>query len=436
MTLRSAIADQTAQRDPWEQQGHDIAAALEGTSAAVVLGSNPDFAARVAIGIARATCGARHVAVADLVGDLAPLYALTGGADALGLSDCFRDGLPLNDVARPAPECETLFILPAGTPPVATWDILANERWARLIRGFGEAGALLLLVASLDAPGLDVLAAATGGVVAVDTPPQRVSRFRVLASAHAPPLAPPDTRRFNRQVRLFAMAGLALVVGAGLLGRVIWRGVAARRAAASGTAEVAPTSASAEPPAAAKRPVTPADTVRLGAVVNPGDSANAATFAVEVVAANSTAGANSVLKESEDAVPIADRRTAAVVPVQLGGASLWYKAVVGAWHDRAGADSLLEGLRARGIMRSHAGVVVRVPYALLLAVGVARSRADIVVNTFRSHGIAAYALLQDDGSVRVYAGAFETPAQSAQLAAAVRDAGVQPVIAFRTGRSF
>ena len=176
--------------------------------------------------------------------------------------------------------------------------------------------------------------------------------------------------------------------------------------------------------------------MRLGAVVNPGDSANAATFAVEVVAANSTAGANSVLKESEDAVPIADRRTAAVVPVQLGGASLWYKAVVGAWHDRAGADSLLEGLRARGIMRSHAGVVVRVPYALLLAVGVARSRADIVVNTFRSHGIAAYALLQDDGSVRVYAGAFETPAQSAQLAAAVRDAGVQPVIAFRTGRSF
>ena len=104
MTRGPATVDLAAQRDPWEQQGHDIAAALKGASAAVVLGANPDFAARVALGIARATCAARHVAVADLVGDLAPLYALTGGADALGLSDCFRDGLPLNDVARPAPE--------------------------------------------------------------------------------------------------------------------------------------------------------------------------------------------------------------------------------------------------------------------------------------------------------------------------------------------
>ena len=47
-------------------------------------------------------------------------------------------------------------------------------------------------------------------------------------------------------------------------------------------------------------------------------------------------------------------------------------------------------------------------------------------------GIAAYALIQDDGSIRLYAGAFETPAQAARsLAASVRDAGTAPAVAYQ-----
>ncbi|HVT40980.1 MAG TPA: hypothetical protein VHE78_18230, partial [Gemmatimonadaceae bacterium] len=122
--------------DPWVERGREAAPLLEHVSAVVVVGADPDRAARVALGIARAECGRRRVALGDLVGDLVPLYETAGGADAFGLSDCFREGLPLSDVARPSPECETLFILPAGTPPVATYDILAHERWPRLIRGF------------------------------------------------------------------------------------------------------------------------------------------------------------------------------------------------------------------------------------------------------------------------------------------------------------
>jgi hypothetical protein len=45
-------------------------------------------------------------------------------------------------------------------------------------------------------------------------------------------------------------------------------------------------------------------------------------------------------------------------------------------------------------------------------------------------------LLQDDGRARLFAGAFETPGQSALVALSLRDIGVEPVLAFRTGRTF
>ena len=154
--------------DPWEAGGRTAAAQLSAISSAVVIGTDPDRAARAAVGIARAESARRRVALGDLVGDLAPLYAVAGGEDAIGLSDCFRDGLSMNDIARPAPESGSLFILPAGTPPVTPAAIAAHERWLRLVNGFSQAGALLVLVARLDAPGLDALAATTDGVVAVD----------------------------------------------------------------------------------------------------------------------------------------------------------------------------------------------------------------------------------------------------------------------------
>ena len=141
---------------------------MRDASAVLVVGTNAEHAARVALGIARAESDRRHVALGDLTGDAAPLYAVAGGEDAFGLSDCLRQGLPLNDIARPAPDRESLFILPAGSPPVACEEILAHERWPRLVNGFTKVGALLVLVAPPDAPGLESLAAVTGGVVLVD----------------------------------------------------------------------------------------------------------------------------------------------------------------------------------------------------------------------------------------------------------------------------
>ena len=426
-----------AQLESWENEGRRLAPQLEQNASIVVLGENTQLAAAVAVGIARAESARRHVALGDLVGDSAPLYVLAGGEDAIGLADCLRDGLPLNDIARPAPECASLFVLPAGTPPVATEFVLGHERWAKLVKGFARAGALLVLVAPLDAPGLDSLVAATDGVVAVDTLPARVKRFPVLATVDTPELpaavrvaATPAT-----PTRWIIAAALLLMFAGGSGWFVMHRPLLAGGRTTVGGATTASALARAEPVAASAALAAPLaiDTVRLGAVVNPADSAMASRFAVEVVAANTFAGANSVLRNDGELSPFP---APTISPVQLGGGTLWYKAVVGAWRVRGGADSLLAALRASRVVRSENGLVVRVPYALLLADSVARNMVAHEVDVWRGRGIAAYALLQDDGSARLYAGAFETPAQAAPLAASVRDAGTVPVVAFRTGRMF
>ena len=74
----------------WEDEGRRIAGELGDLSAVLILATNPEYAARVALGIARVVSEHRHVALGDLTGDAAPLYAVAGGEDAFGLSDCLR----------------------------------------------------------------------------------------------------------------------------------------------------------------------------------------------------------------------------------------------------------------------------------------------------------------------------------------------------------
>jgi hypothetical protein len=74
--------------------------------------------------------------------------------------------------------------------------------------------------------------------------------------------------------------------------------------------------------------------------------------------------------------------------------------------------------------------------ALLLEADVPRSAATERVAALVVRGVAAYALVQDDGSVRLFAGAFETAAAAVPLDAELRAAGLAPQVAYRTGRTF
>jgi hypothetical protein len=290
---------------------------------------------------------------------------------------------------------------------------------------------LLLLVAPVGAPGLDALVGVTSGVIAVDTPPQSVKRFPVLATVDQPETPHAPRRSAIRPRAWWSLTAAALVVIAVLA----WRARTAR-APASGSPP-----ARARSPAASRTPATPpasrgvsADTLRLADPVSLPDSAALAPFAVEVVAASTLAGANSLLAEHRETASL---RGATVSPVTVGGGStLWYKVIVGACPDRGCADELLEKLRRDDVARAGGGRVVRLPYALLLADHVDRAQVSQLVGSWAGRGITPYALVQTDGSARVFAGAFETPAQAAPLAVALRAARVAPVVAFRTGRMF
>src|ERR1035437_8566934 len=173
---------------------------------------------------------------------------------------------------------------------------------------------------------------------------------------------------------------------------------------------------------------------KIPSLIESADTSNTAAFAGEMMAANTIAGANSFLADNSKSPLLIG---ATLSPVAAGGsASVWYKVVVGASHVRAGADSLLGALRWEGLVRSEQGRVVQVPYALLLASGMERTQALRFHDEWRRRGFNPYLLVQADRSMYVLVGAFETTAQAATLASALRAAGVKPVLVFRTGRTY
>jgi hypothetical protein len=126
-----------------------------------------------------------------------------------------------------------------------------------------------------------------------------------------------------------------------------------------------------------------------------------------------------------------------IAPVVIGTASRpWFRALVGAWTQRREAEAWLASQRAIGVMGATAGRVVTVPYALLLEDSLAVRETAAAVSRWESVGIRAYGLLQDDGRVRVFAGAFESASQAGWLANMLRDTGATPLLAYRTGRAF
>ncbi len=416
--------------NPWEEEGRRVAPQLDGLASAVVIGLDAEASARVALGAARAVASERRVAVADLVGAPLVLGTLADTAGAPGIIDSFLRGVSLNDVAQPAADgTPSLFILPRGSEPTLPEEMLHSDRWSRLAAGFAEAGALLLIVARAGTPALDALVRQTDGVVSVGDA-EIPMEWRVIAQAgeRVPAPMPPAVRgprapSGNRRRRLAVVGGVLLAAAS----TTLWWQAARSR----GGPEPAPTPVSAPRPSA--RLVAPAaDTVRVPDPVNPLDSAAASQFAVELVATNTASGANLWIRER--GIQLAGLT---VSPVVLGAdGSRWHRVIAGAWRDRTGADSLLAALRDEDVLRAGAGAVVRVPLALLLETDVPRRAAAERVAAMAVRGVAAYALVQDDGSVRLFTGAFETAAAAVPLDAELRAAGFRPQVAYRTGRTF
>jgi hypothetical protein len=435
----------------WESAGRRVASALDGAAAVVVVGDDADTVAAVATGIARLQAFRRHVALGDLLDDSPALRALAPGDDPHGLADVFLYGVSMNRIARQADASGNLHLLPSGSGSVRQEEILASDRWRRLAGGFREEGALLLLAATRDTPGLPALVTMLDGVVLVGAADVPADGVRVLARVETPVAARRAPRRRDAAPasarRAPVIAAVALLV-LGALGAAAWwqreplRRLVEERFGAADRALPAP--APFPPPAPTPTPAdsapgsaavamdsVPLDTTPVLVVANPEAEREASAWTVELVAMNTIDGAMLRVLDEARLFP-----AATFSPVTLGGGAVWYKVMAGAWPRRGPADSLLTRMRSSGQLTPGAGVVVRAPLALRITSGATRVSAPALVETFRSRGVPAYALLLSDGTVSIYAGAFESATQAARLASLLRSANIESTLVYRVGRVF
>jgi cell division septation protein DedD len=407
----------------WEAAGRQIAPMLGSYSAAVITGTDALAAAHVAIGIGLAEAEHRRIAIGDLVGEIEPIQALVTSDDPHGISDSFTFGVSLNKIAQTIDTTGNLFIMPSGTGSVADAEIFRNSRWQRLANGFREVGALLLLVAPADAPGLKELIDQLDGVVLVGVTPLDFAPY-INVLARVPSAARGIERKPEKKpLAIWKIAGLLLLlvalVGAGLYFRV-----------ANKASEAKP--AFRQPAPIVKPVVAPVDSVSVAPPANPADSAIASAYAVEVAAWNSEEDANGTLARFRAMLP-----AGTISPVPVGpGRERYFKLIVGAYPTRNEAEAQLDVLRHRKVTSTpELGTVVRTPYALLIDSSVTGRPSMLVRKYPEARKWGSYVLAQQDGSLKLYAGAFERPEDAAALMLTLRAAKLTPTLVYRTGRT-
>ena len=415
----------------YEGAGRQVAVAVRGYSSIIVTSDDVTAAAHTAIGIALGESAHRLVMIGDLAGEVAPIQALVRDEDPHGIYDSFEFGTSFVRIAREVEGAKNVFVMPSGTESAAIERIIESPRWRSFASEFANADELLILVVHSEAPGLAALASQLDGVVLVG-----LQRLTSAPDAHilakiphpltVPPpridLAPKKARPIESQGLSPAKVGL---MAAGLLAI----GIAGGGWYASRSSAVEPAALTAGDTTA-----TPRRAVPEVVAANPQDSANATPFSVEILAANTAEGANFEVNRHGSQMPAA---TISLVPIGDTEAT-WYKVHAGAYADSAEAEVLLASLRRRRIVSDSAGSIVRAPYALLVdTVSAQAGRTARIREKLRSlseQGVQAYALIQGDGSARIYAGAFDRPQQSSLAATALRVAGLTPVLEYRTGR--
>ncbi|MBC7791789.1 MAG: SPOR domain-containing protein [Anaerolineae bacterium] len=437
----------------WEDEGTRIASALDGCGSAVVVGSDTSAAAQVALGIGRVQARRRRVAIADLVGEEPALQTLVPADAPHGIVDSFLYGVSMNKIAYPIDPAQNLYILPSGSGPIDLDALMRNDRWRKLAAGFQEVDALLLLVARSEGGAVDALIGATEGVITVG--PSRIGAGRRVIAAVPADLAemddlavPSPVRRGSSEKRAAPRAhagdadkglargsrrGLWLVLIALLalaaVGYWAWsngwlgvlpgsRPVADSAGGGAAVSTVAPASAM----TVANLPGQTAPTF-ADSVVNPSDSARAGGFVLVLSHLSDSSAAALTLDRDAEGLP-----AATYSQVIIHGMP-WYRVTVGSFSTRAAADSM-----SKTSQDVQAGSALYAPFSIILASGVSPQATPVRLREFRDRKHPVFALTQDDGSVSVFAGAFETPEQSAQLLSQLRADGIPALLAYRTGK--
>src|SRR5437867_5159647 len=158
------------------------------------------------------------------------------------------------------------------------------------------------------------------------------------------------------------------------------------------------------------------------------DSTGVAPYGIALVSFNTQAGALLELRRNG-----ASLRAGTFTPVLIRETP-WFRVVAGAYPDSVSAAALLDTLRARGTSDAGRATIDRFPYALLVERDVPDTAVASRVSVYQTRGLPVYALLQSDGTARLFAGAFKTPEEATSLFDALRTPGISTSPVYRTGR--
>jgi hypothetical protein len=445
----TAGAAPTASGFDWEAAGRELGSTLDRLHAVAVLGSNNTETALVAIGIAKQQARRRRVAIGDLIGEAGPLQSLVPSEDPHGLADVFEYGVSLDRVAHRVSTEQPLFILPTGAFLTDFSEIMADRRWSRLAAGFREEQGLLIIAANVASPEIEALVIQLDGAVLVGhLAPTKLPVARVLGAIKGPQrpsrpmkaIPPPPRPRYvvSAPRSLWQIGGIVGVSLAAVIAALgIWlsyRPLATSAWAPAWLRGQGVKGDSAGLLQALDSLGAPADTGLKSApglgLLTKEDSAAVAPFGIALVSFNTQAGALLELRRNG-----ASLRAGTFTPVLIRETP-WFRVVAGAYPDSASAAALLDTLRARGTSDAGRAVIDRFPYALLVERDVPDTAVASRVSVYQTRGLPVYALLQSDGTARVYAGAFKAPEEATSLFDALRRSGVSTSLVYRTGRVY
>ena len=425
-------------------------------AAVAIVGDSLADVAREALKMARVESKSRPVLLVDLLGQGSALDEMFGNDDPHGVSDAARYGVSLATLARLVPNADSLFVVSGGAESPQADDVLSDHLWGSWSDQCRRAGALLVVAAPADLPAVGkaidqldgLVMIGDGAVPATHVPvigrvpgPRRITMVEPPPGAITPVETPPvpittvetppspitvaeaeavseETPRSEVRVARWALGTVAMAAAAA----GVWWGngqLQARRAAAS------------ERSGAAGQPlVMPGDPVDVAAAGGAVDlPAGAAPWTVELTSVNTLNGAMARVRQALDSVPVLT-----FAATQPGGGAIWYRLRAGAFAASEGADSLLAALRARGAIESGAGRVVRAPLAWLLEENVVDEQLAVRLFLWRRQGLPAYALLNtQNGTSRIYFGAFENEAEARLLTPVLDSLNLYATLVTRIG---
>lgn len=468
----------------FDPAGHDADAPDLAASDTVVLllaaGGHLDWASEAAVALSTAWArGGRRIVLADLHLETPSLHERVGLSNLEGMVDIFLYGSSIARSARPV-RGAGFYLISAGTYEADAEAIYLHPRWPKLVAGFRDASASLVLFAPLETADLHALSRWVDRVVLLGDPrdPRRLAPFRerqvpVDASLVPPPPAPfpfadelpvleqtleAPPRRLRTAAETESPAGsphgfsedrdlllpppppreprsggrrvwpllLAVLLGMGLLGLLgylmaggqpgLFGGALSGTGLADGVVSPEPDAASA-----------------------PGRSGEALPFSVQVKAFSSFPAARQELGAQQarfDSVPFF------VSPEEVQGV-LYFKILAGLAADTAGANRLQGELIDSGAINPEDAVgawsLIRpTPFAFDLGEFGTEQEARARADSLLAREIPTYAVQMpySDGSGRwqLYGGAYPDSASADALRRRLVAVGLQPRLVLRLGR--